>query len=133
MARKQRQELGEMLSEALDAVAEFGGPDRYGLAQVLGREVYDSLMSKQKTADLIDRWLRASPRTKPAATRALALGIARHVDDPSLVAQIERDLNEEFGTDLGGASHRKQGTNTHRNSQTWGSTKPAPQWPARCL
>jgi hypothetical protein len=84
MARKQRQELGEMLSEALDAVAEFGGPDRYGLAQVLGREVYDSLMSKQKTADLIDRWLRASPRTKPAATRALALGIARHVDDPSL-------------------------------------------------
>jgi hypothetical protein len=51
MANNKKQAPGDMLAEALDAVAEFGGPDRYGLAQVLGREVYDSLMSKQKTGD----------------------------------------------------------------------------------
>jgi hypothetical protein len=93
-----KQALGDALAEALDAVAEFGGPDRYELARVLGRETYDSLMSKQRTADLIDRWLKASPRTKPAATRALALGIARHVDDPSLTSRVESEISEAFGT-----------------------------------
>jgi hypothetical protein len=129
-SKKQRQELGKILAEALDAVAEFGSPDRHSSAQVLGRETYDSLMSKQKTADLIDRWLSASPRTKPAATRALALGIARHVDDADLAPTSRARNNRRV------CQCRRRGrtpTNPRRDHAAQRSTKPAPQRAEDCL
>jgi hypothetical protein len=39
-------------------------------------------------------------KSKAAATRALAVGIARHSDRPELLARIERELSDSFNIDL---------------------------------
>ena len=67
----EKQDLSDLLQKALDDIDEIGGSERHLLAQTIGQPTYDKLVSKPRTADLIDRWLSAGPKAKPAATKAL--------------------------------------------------------------
>lgn len=91
-----QQDLSELLQQALDAVNEAGGTEKHRLLQVIGKPAFDRMMSKPKTADLIDRWLDASSKAKPAATRALSLAIARTADRADLVSRIENEIGDAF-------------------------------------
>ena len=91
-----KQDLGELLKEALDAIDESGGEERHLLAQTIGRDVYDKLISKPRTENLIHRWLNATGRAKRPATKALAIAIARLEDTPEKVSRIENELADSF-------------------------------------
>jgi hypothetical protein len=94
-ALSDKNSLGAILTEALQEVSEIGGSERAKLASLVGRKTYDALMERSSTRNAIQNWLDASPKTKPAATRMLALQIAKHTD-ASLAPRIEREINEEF-------------------------------------
>ena len=83
-----KQDLGELLRQALDDIDEIGGSERHLLAQTIGRPTYDALVSKAKGETLVGRWIDATGKAKAPATRALALQIARVADKPELVARI---------------------------------------------
>ena len=53
--------LAEILIRCLNEIDEIGGEERHLLAQTIGRDAYDHMMSKQRTADLIDKWLDGWP------------------------------------------------------------------------
>jgi hypothetical protein len=91
-----KRHIGEILAERLQEIDDVGGNERFQLRELVGKKVYDAMMAKQRTSDLISRWLSAGPKTKVAATRALAIGIARHADKPELVARIEREIGDTF-------------------------------------
>ena len=112
----EKQDLSELLQKALDDIDEIGGSERHLLAQTIGKPTYDKLVSKPRTADLIDRWLSAGPKAKPAATKALSVAIARVADKPDLVRRIEREISDTFdeggsGT-LSAAQHLPKPRNT---------------------
>jgi hypothetical protein len=69
--------LAFILSRAVAEIDELGGRERHRLAQTLGRENYDKLMQKPAVARAIDGWLSASPKTKAAAGKVLAVRIAK--------------------------------------------------------
>jgi hypothetical protein len=85
----------------LGDVAEVGGLDRARLANLVGRETYEGLLSKPRVADAIDAYLNASPRTKRAAGRMLAVQIARSTDHPEVLDRIERELEDTFADSYG--------------------------------
>jgi hypothetical protein len=91
-----REPIGEILRRALQDIDDAGGPERHQLRELIGQKTYDAMMAKQRTADLIARWLDAGPKPKGAATRALAVGIARQSDRPELIARIEREIGDAF-------------------------------------
>jgi hypothetical protein len=91
-----KQSLAEILADQLDQIDELGGPERHQLAQVIGRETYDAMIAKPKTADLVDRWLDATGKAKGAATKTLAVAIARVADRADLTNRIEREINDAF-------------------------------------
>jgi hypothetical protein len=91
-----KQSLAEILAEQLDQIDEIGGSERHQLAQVIGRDAYDAMLSKPKTAAVIDRWLDATGKAKGAATKALSIAIARVADKPQLVARIHREISDSF-------------------------------------
>jgi hypothetical protein len=64
----EKQPLGEILLEKLEAIDDVGGNERYQLRELIGKSAYDRLLSKERTANLVDRWVNASTKAKPAAT-----------------------------------------------------------------
>jgi hypothetical protein len=92
----ENQDLSELLQRALSDIDEVGGSERHLLRQVIGKDAYDGMMSRERSADLIDRWLNACGKAKPAATKALAIGIARHADRADLTDRIEREIGDAF-------------------------------------
>jgi hypothetical protein len=86
--------LSHILVTALREIDELGGPERHTLSQVLGRQNYDRLLAKPKVAQAINNWQSASDKTKGAATRVLALAIARASDAPELADRIEREIRD---------------------------------------
>jgi hypothetical protein len=86
--------LSHILLTALREIDELGGRQRHTLAQTLGRSNYDTLMQKPAVAKAIDTWVEASPKTKPAAAKILAVRIAQVADEPKLVARIENELRD---------------------------------------
>ena len=90
------QSLDELLRQALDDIDEVGGRERHLLRETIGAPTYDKLISKPRTADLVDRWLSASAKAKGAATKTLAVQIARVADKPELLSRIEREINDNF-------------------------------------
>jgi hypothetical protein len=91
-----KQELGELLQTALSEIDEAGGRERHLLSQTIGKPVYEKLLSKSKTSDLLDRWLAATGKAKGPATKALSIAIAKVADKPELVSRIERELGDSF-------------------------------------
>ena len=91
-----KQSLAEILADQLDQIDEIGGSERHLLAQTIGRDAYDALVSKAKGANLLDRWIAATGKAKAPATKALALQIARVADKPELVKRIEREIGDAF-------------------------------------
>lgn len=89
-------DLSELLLSALNEIDAAGGREKHLLMQTIGRPAFDKMMSKPKTADLIDRWLSATGKAKPAATRALALAIAKTADRADLTDRIEREIGDAF-------------------------------------
>ena len=77
--------LSFILGKALKDIDQIGGITRAKLADLVGRKTYDMLLSKPKVADAIDAYLNASPRTKKAAGRMLALHIGRATDHSEMV------------------------------------------------
>jgi len=61
-------------------------------------------VSKQRTADLVDRWENASAKTKPAAIRALSIAIAKTSNRPELLKRIESEISDTFDETLPEAS-----------------------------
>jgi hypothetical protein len=59
--------LGSILTKALKSIQDVGGLERARLSDLVGRETYESLLSKPRVADAIDAYLSASPQTKRAA------------------------------------------------------------------
>lgn len=88
------QDLAELLQQALGEIDEAGGREKHLLRQTIGKPAFDKMMSKQRTADLIDRWEKASGKAKALATRALALAIAKTADRGDLVDRIHNELND---------------------------------------
>ena len=127
-----KQSLAEILAEQLDQIEELGGPERHQLAQVIGRETYDAMMSKPKTADLVDRWETASGKAKGPATKALSIAIAKVADKPDLVGRIEREIGEAFDEPSEAGSDRAptkgevkhHAVNQRRNGQRVAYEKP---------
>jgi hypothetical protein len=66
------------------------------LRETIGHDGYNALISNQKGEDLLHRWLNASRKTKPVATKALALHIARIAKRADLVGRIEHEIGEVF-------------------------------------
>ena len=99
-----KQSLAEILADQLEQIDEIGGPERHLLAQTIGRDAYDALVTKAKGANLLDRWIAATGKAKAPATKALALQIARVADKPELVKRIEREIGDAFddGSDARG-------------------------------
>jgi hypothetical protein len=91
-----KQDLSELLLTALNDIEAMGGPERAQLADLIGKKVYDGMLTKPRLASVIDRWVEASPKHKAAATKTLAIAIARHADKPELLARIERELGDAF-------------------------------------
>lgn len=96
VAMTDKQPLGELLLHALDAIDEVGGPERHQLVQVIGRDAYEALIAKPKGADLVGRWLDAGSKAKPAATKALAIAIAKVANKPELLSRIESEIHDAF-------------------------------------
>jgi hypothetical protein len=90
------QSLSELLAEALDAVEAMGGPERARLADVIGRPAFDRLTSGERGSGLVDRWINAGGKTKPAATRTLAVYIAKIADRADLVDRITNEIGDAF-------------------------------------
>jgi hypothetical protein len=86
--------LSSILLKAFNEINELGGKERHTLSQVLGRENYDKLLAKPSVARAVDNWQSSSDKTKGAATRLLALSIARAADTPELAARIEREIRD---------------------------------------
>ena len=113
-----KQSLGEMLQQALDAIDEVGGPERHQLVQVIGRDAYEALIAKPKGADVVSRWLDASGKAKAPATRALALQIARTADKPELVKRIEREIGDAFDDGSDAPTKGQVDKHARRRSET---------------
>jgi hypothetical protein len=88
--------LGFILSKALKSIEEVGGRDRALLRDLVGSNTYNTLLSKPKVADAIDRYLTSSPGTKQAAGKMLAMHIARGTEHPELTDRVERELQDTF-------------------------------------
>ena len=88
--------LGDILIRCLNEIDEVGGSERHLLRETIGADAYNALISKAKGENLLHRWLNASPKTKPVATKALALHIARIADRADLVGRIEHEIAEAF-------------------------------------
>jgi hypothetical protein len=95
-----KQDLSELLLAALNNIEEMGGPERAQLAEIVGRPAYDRLTSGTRGADLVERWVAAGGKTKPAATKALSIYIAKIADKPDLVDRITREIGDSFEIDL---------------------------------
>jgi hypothetical protein len=125
-----KQSLAEILADQLDQIDELGGPERHQLAQVIGRDAYDAMIAKPKTAALVDRWLDATGKAKGAATKALSIAIAKVADKPALVARIHREITDAFddGTDRaptkGEVDKHRAAVNQRRNGQRVAYEKP---------
>jgi hypothetical protein len=85
--------LSSILFKAFNEINELGR-DRHTLSQVLGRQNFDKLLAKPKVARAVESWEVSSPKTKGAATRMLALSIARAADTPELVDRIQREIQD---------------------------------------
>jgi hypothetical protein len=68
------------------------GLTRARLADLVGRDRYNMLLSKPRVADAIDRYVTASPAMKKAAGRILAMHVARSSDRADLADRVEREL-----------------------------------------
>jgi hypothetical protein len=93
--------LGFILGKALKDIENVGGLTRARLADLVGHDRYNMLLSKPRVADAIDRYLTASPQTKKAAGKMLAMHVARSSDHPDLVGRIERELADTFPDEYG--------------------------------
>jgi hypothetical protein len=88
--------LGFILGEALKSIQDVGGLDRARLRDLVGSNTYNSLLNKPKVASAIDSYLNASPGTKRAAGKMLAMHIARSTEHPEVLDRIERELEDTF-------------------------------------
>ena len=93
--------LGFILTKALKSIQEVGGLDRARLRDLVGPDTYDLLLQKPKVFDAIDRYLTASPGTKKAAGRMLAMHVARATEHPEVLDRIERELHDTFADGYG--------------------------------
>src|SRR5690348_7480645 len=100
MSDSQDQALSELLVKALNDVEAMGGPERARLADVIGRPAFDRLTSGTRGADLVERWVAAGGKTKLAATKALAIAIARVADRADLVDRITNEIADNFEVDM---------------------------------
>jgi hypothetical protein len=92
--------LSYILSQALYEINELGGNKKAKLAKLLGgKEVFYKLLDKPGVSAAIDSWLQASPKSKTAAGRVLAIHLARVADNPQIVEKAERELRAEFDDD----------------------------------
>jgi hypothetical protein len=83
-------------AKRLDDIDEGGGRERHLLRETIGKPTYDKLISKPKTAAIVEQWEAASTKTKPAATKALSIAIAKTADKPELAKRIEREIGDAF-------------------------------------
>jgi hypothetical protein len=88
--------LGFILGKALKDIENVGGLDRARLRDLVGSNTYDLLLQKPEVFEAIDRYLTASPQSKKAAGRMLAMHIARGTDHPEVLDRIERELQDTF-------------------------------------
>jgi hypothetical protein len=86
--------LSAILGKALSDAAAFGGGDRSVLGKVIGRSAYDRLNSTLAGQKAVDAWLDATPATRPAATRLLALAIAKATGHADMTDRIEKEIGE---------------------------------------
>jgi hypothetical protein len=84
--------LSFILGKALRDIENVGGLTRAKLADLVGRDRYNMLLSKPRVADAIDRYVTASPQTKKAAGKMLAMHVARSSDRADLADRVEREL-----------------------------------------
>jgi hypothetical protein len=98
--------LSSILFKAFNEINELGGRERHTLAHTLGRENYDRLMKRPGVAKAADTFLSASPTTKKAAAKVLAVRIAQAADEPKLVDRIQRELWDAFQDDIDTAKSR---------------------------
>jgi hypothetical protein len=90
-AHQDENSLAFILQRAVAEISELGGRKRHRLSQVLGRQNYDKLMSVAKA---INDWEGASDKTKSAASRLLAVHIARAAETPELVGRLQREIQD---------------------------------------
>ena len=88
--------LGVILTKALKDIENVGGLDRARLRNLVGSNTYDLLLQKPKVFEAVDRYLTASPGTKRAAGKMLAMHIARSTEHPEVLDRIERELEDTF-------------------------------------
>ena len=88
--------LGFILGKALKDIENVGGLDRARLRDLVGSNTYDLLLQKPKVFEAVDRYLTASPGTKRAAGKMLAMHIARSTEHPEVLDRIERELQDTF-------------------------------------
>ena len=88
--------LGFILGKALKDIENVGGLDRARLRDLVGSNTYDLLLQKPKVFEAIDRYLTASPQSKKAAGRMLAMHVARATEHPEVLDRIERELQDTF-------------------------------------
>ena len=122
-----KQDLGELLREALEGIEAIGSADRARLADLVGRDTYDKLISKPRGADLVDRWEAASAKTKPAAIKALSVAIARTANKPALLDRIQTELHDAFDDGAptkGQVDRHRAAANQRRNGQRVAYAKP---------
>jgi hypothetical protein len=93
--------LGFILGKALKDIENVGGLTRARLADLVGHDRYNMLLSKPRVADAIDRYVTASPQTKKAAGKMLAMHVARSSGHADLVDRIERELADTFPDEYG--------------------------------
>jgi hypothetical protein len=93
--------LSFILSKALKSIDEVGGLDRARLRDLVGPDLYNGLLGKPRVASAIDAYLSASPKTKHAAGRMLAMHVARSSDHPDLADRVERELADTFPDEYG--------------------------------
>jgi hypothetical protein len=86
--------LGAILSEAVAEIDADGGREANLLKGVIGKQAFALLPQRQSTSKALDAWLNASPRSKPQATRLLAISIARAAGRPHLVDRIYREISD---------------------------------------
>lgn len=113
--------ISEILVEALDHIDAMGSADRARLADLIGKDVYARMMDKPKTATLVERWEAASSKTKPAATKALSIAIAKTANRADLVDRIHAEIGDAF--DLPEAAHSRD-TAKSRATPDKAKTKP---------
>jgi hypothetical protein len=88
--------LSFILGKALKDIENVGGLDRARLRDLVGSNTYNLLLQKPKVFEAVDRYLTASPQTKKAAGRMLAMHIARSTEHPEVLDRIERELQDTF-------------------------------------